>query len=101
MLELTQQVAAGLVNGCIYALLALALVMIYRATNHVNFAQGEMAMFSTYIAWLLARSGVPYALAAAGAIGFGFLAGALVERAALRPLRDAPVLAVVTVFVAL
>ena len=45
------QVFAGLANGGIYASVALALVMIYQATHHVNFAQGEMAMFSTYIAW--------------------------------------------------
>jgi len=101
MIELTQQIAAGFVNGCIYAMLALALVMIYRATNHVNFAQGEMAMFSTYIAWSLMQAGFSYWVAACGAIAFGFVAGALVERVALRPLHDAPVLAVVTVFVAL
>ena len=45
------QVLAGLATGGIYASVALALVMIYQATHHVNFAQGEMAMFSTYIAW--------------------------------------------------
>jgi len=101
MLELTQQVAAGFVNGCIYAMLALALVMIYRATNHVNFAQGEMAMFSTFVAWSLVQAGLPYWAAAGAAIAFGFAAGALVERVALRPLHDAPILAVVTVFVAL
>ena len=39
---------------------ALALVMIYQATHHVNFAQGEMAMFSTYIAWTLIDAGLPY-----------------------------------------
>jgi branched-chain amino acid transport system permease protein len=101
MNELAQQVAAGFVNGCIYAMLALALVMIYRATNHVNFAQGEMAMFSTFVAWSLIHAGLPYWAAAPAAISFGFVAGALVERVALRPLHDAPVLAVVTVFVAL
>ncbi|MBT2302483.1 branched-chain amino acid ABC transporter permease [Variovorax paradoxus] len=101
MMEFAQQVAAGFVNGCIYAMLALALVMIYRATNHVNFAQGEMAMFSTYVAWSLLQAGLPYWAAAAGAVVFGFVAGALVERVALRPLHDAPILAIVTVFVAL
>lgn len=101
MMEFAQQVAAGFVNGCIYAMLALALVMIYRATNHVNFAQGEMAMFSTYVAWSLLHAGLPYWAAAAGAVVFGFVVGALVERVALRPLHDAPILAIVTVFVAL
>ncbi|WP_399681163.1 branched-chain amino acid ABC transporter permease [Xenophilus sp.] len=101
MTEFAQQVAAGFVNGCIYAMLALALVMIYRATNHVNFAQGEMAMFSTYIAWSLLEAGLPYWAAALAAIAFGFVAGTLVERVALRPLHGAPLLSIVTVFVAL
>lgn len=101
MNEFMQQVAAGLVNGCLYAMLALALVMIYRATNHVNFAQGEMALFSTYVAAALLTAGAPYWLAAGGALASGFVVGVLVERVVLRPLHDAPVLAVVTVFVAL
>ena len=54
------QVLAGLATGGIYASLALALVMIYQATHLVNFAQGEMAMFATYIAWSLINAGVPY-----------------------------------------
>ena len=59
-----QQVLAGLANGAIYASLGLAIVMIYQATDHINFAQGEMAMFSTFIAWtLIADYGVPYWLA--------------------------------------
>ena len=53
MHQLSQQVFSGIAAGAIYASLALALVMIYRATELVNFAQGEMAMFSTYIAWSL------------------------------------------------
>ena len=55
-----QQVVSGLATGGIYASLALALVMIYQATDVVNFAQGEMAMFATYIAWALIQAGVPY-----------------------------------------
>ena len=60
MEQLIQQVAAGLANGAIYALVALALVMIFVSTDHINFAQGEMAMFSTYIAWALAQSGLGF-----------------------------------------
>jgi branched-chain amino acid transport system permease protein len=48
---LLQQVMAGLATGGIYACMALAVVMIYQAIDHLNFAQGEMAMFSTFIAW--------------------------------------------------
>ncbi|HEY7435451.1 MAG TPA: branched-chain amino acid ABC transporter permease, partial [Methylomirabilota bacterium] len=55
-----QQVISGLATGGIYASLALALVMIYQATDVVNFAQGNMAMFSTYLAWSLLEAGVPY-----------------------------------------
>ena len=54
------QVVAGLATGGIYASLALALVMIYQATHLVNFAQGEMAMFATYIAWALINAGMGY-----------------------------------------
>ena len=53
------QVLAGLATGGIYASVALALVMIHQATHLVNFAQGEMAMFSTYLAWNAAQYGMP------------------------------------------
>ena len=51
------QVLSGIANGGIYASVALALVMIYQATHHVNFAQGEMATLSTYIALTLINAG--------------------------------------------
>ena len=51
---------AGIAAGGIYGSLALALVMIYQATDVVNFAQGEMAMFSTYLAWTFINAGFPY-----------------------------------------
>ena len=60
MHQLLQQIFSGLAAGAVYASLALALVMIYRATDLVNFAQGEMAMFSTYIAWTLVNAGLPF-----------------------------------------
>ena len=53
------QVLAGLATGGIYACMALAVVMIYQAIDHLNFAQGEMAMFSTFIAWQLMQWGIP------------------------------------------
>ena len=55
-----QQVVSGLATGGIYGSLALALVMIYQATDVVNYAQGEMAMFSTYLAWTMLNAGLPY-----------------------------------------
>jgi len=98
---LLHQVLAGLATGGIYASLALALVMIYQATHLVNFAQGEMAMFTTYIAWSLVNAGVPYWAAFFLTVVFAFVLGVVIERVIIRPVERAPVLAVVVVFIAL
>jgi branched-chain amino acid transport system permease protein len=96
------QVLAGLATGGIYASLALALVMIYQATHLVNFAQGEMAMFATYIAWsLINAAGFPYWAAFFATVAFAFVFGVIVERVIIRPVENASVLAVVVVFIAL
>lgn len=95
------QFLSGLATGGIYASVALALVMIYQSTHHVNFAQGEMAMFSTYIAWMLIQAGVPYWLAFGATVALSFVLGALIELAVIRPVRNAPVLSVVVVFIGL
>jgi branched-chain amino acid transport system permease protein len=101
MEALLHQVLAGLATGGIYASLALALVMIYQATHLVNFAQGEMAMFTTYIAWSLINAGLPYWLAFGLTLAFAFVFGVLLERLVIRPVENAPVLVVVVVFIAL
>ena len=98
---LLHQVLAGLATGGIYASVALALVMIYQATHLVNFAQGEMAMFSTYIAWTLIEAGVPYWGAFFLTVAFAFVFGVVIERVVIRPVENSPVLAVVVVFIAL
>ncbi len=95
------QVLAGLATGGIYASLALALVMIYQATHLVNFAQGEMAMASTYIAWSLINAGMPYWPAFLVTVALSFVLGIVIERIVIRPVENAPVLGVVTVFIAL
>jgi len=95
------QVLAGLATGGIYASLALALVMIYQATHLVNFAQGELAMFATYFAWSLINAGVPYWPAFLLTVIFAFVLGVVIERVIIRPVENAPVLAVVVVFIAL
>ncbi|HLX81290.1 MAG TPA: branched-chain amino acid ABC transporter permease [Burkholderiales bacterium] len=95
------QVLAGLATGGIYASVALALVMIYQATHLVNFAQGELAMFCTYIAWSLINAGVPYWAAFFMTVGFAFVLGVLIERIIIRPVENAPVLSVVVVFIGL
>jgi branched-chain amino acid transport system permease protein len=101
MEALLHQVLAGLATGGIYASLALALVMIYQATHLVNFAQGELAMFATYIAWSLINAGMPYWPAFFLTVGFAFVLGVVIERVVIRPVENAPVLAVVVVFIAL
>jgi branched-chain amino acid transport system permease protein len=101
MNQLLQQIFSGLAAGGIYASLALALVMIYRATELVNFAQGQMAMFSTYIAWSLIDAGLPYWEAFFLTIAVSFAGGVLIERFIIRPVENAPVLAAVIVFIAL
>src|SRR5207302_4240431 len=95
------QILAGLATGGIYASVALALVMIYQATHLVNFAQGEMAMFSTYIAWQLVDSGTPYWAAFALTVLMSFVGGMLIERIVIRPFANAPILTLVIVFIGL
>lgn len=95
------QVLAGLATGGIYASVALALVMIYQATHLVNFAQGELAMFSTYLGWTLIQAGLPYWVAFLLTVALSFVIGVLIERIVIRPVEQAPVLAVVVVFIAL
>lgn len=92
-----QQVVSGLATGSIYASLALALVMIYQATDVVNFAQGEMAMFSTYLAWSMLQAGLPYWVAFLGTVAFAFVGGVVIERVVIRPVENAPILSIVIV----
>ena len=98
---LLHQVLSGLATGGIYASVALALVMIYQATHLVNFAQGELAMFSTYIAWSLMQAGMPYWAAFFVTVAIAFVLGVLIERVVVRPVEDAPILSVVIVFIGL
>jgi branched-chain amino acid transport system permease protein len=95
------QVFAGLSTGGIYALMALAIVMIYQAIDHLNFAQGEMAMFSTFVSWQMLQWGVPYWLAFLLTIAISFLGGVVIERVVFKPLKHAPVLSHVVIFIAL
>jgi branched-chain amino acid transport system permease protein len=101
MHQFLQQIFSGLAAGSIYASLALALVMIYRATDLVNFAQGEMAMFSTYIAWTLVNAGLPFWLAFLITLAASFAGGMIIERVVIRPVENAPVLAAVVVTIGL
>ncbi len=102
MAEFFQQVVAGLATGAIFAALALALVLIHRATGVINFAQGEMAMFTTYIAWTLtANHGWSYWPAFAATLVLAFLLGVGLQRVVIRPIERASILTTVIVTIGL
>jgi len=101
MSALLHQFFSGLAMGGVYAILALALVMIYQSTHLVNFAQGEMAMFSTYLAWAMIDAGAPYWAAFGLTVLVSFLGGVAIERLIGRPFAGAPTLSVVIVFIGL
>jgi branched-chain amino acid transport system permease protein len=87
----SQLVASGLALGSIYALLALSLVLINKATDVVNFAQGEMAMFGTFVCFaLLTKAGLPLVAVLILAPPIGALLGMVTERATMLPLQNAP-----------
>ncbi len=96
-----EQLIDGIAVGGIYASLALALVMIFKSTGHVNFAQGEMAMVSVYIAASALDHGVPFWLAFPSAIVASAVLGAALERLVVRPFARQSDLVVVTVLVGL
>ncbi len=98
---LLTQVLAGIAAGGIYACMALAVVMIFQAIDHLNFAQGEMAMFSTFIAWQLIQWGVPYWVAFLLAAAASFVGGIVIERVLFKPLHNASILANLVGFIAL
>jgi branched-chain amino acid transport system permease protein len=77
----------GLTQGMIFACLALALVLIFRATKIINFAQGAMGMMTTFIAASLLNRGLGYWWAFVAVLVIGFVFGALVERVLIRPLQ--------------
>jgi branched-chain amino acid transport system permease protein len=102
MAQFFQNVVSGLADGAVYASLALALVLIYRATHLLNFAQGEMGMFSTYIAWaLIAHHGFSYWPAFFTTLALAFVGGIGIHRLVIRPLERAPELTVVMATIAL
>jgi|SRR5215218_2201073 len=101
MRDFLQFVVIGLSLGGIYASLALAIVLIYRATRVVNFAQGEMAMFTTFIAWAMIDRGLPYWGAFFATLAIAFAAGVVLERTVIRPIEGGPALTVVMLTIGL
>jgi branched-chain amino acid transport system permease protein len=96
-----QQTVAGLATGAVYGSLALALVLIYRATEVINFAQGEMAMAMVYVAYQLTKWGLSYWEAFFLTLGIAFVFGVVVQRVFIRPVQQKSVVAVVIVTVGL
>ena len=96
-----QQVIGGVSIGAIYASLALAIVLIHRSTGVVNIAQGEMAMFSTYVAWQCTAWGLPVWGALLAAVALSLLGGMIVERVVIRPVEGRSELTVLIVAVGL
>jgi branched-chain amino acid transport system permease protein len=99
--DFMQQVVSGLAQGSIFASLALALVLIYRATDVLNFAQGEMATFTTYIAWDLMDHGFSFWPAFALTLVLAFVGGAAVERVLIRPVEHRPEIVIVIITIGL
>src|SRR3984893_16439020 len=97
MHDLAQQIVNGLATGSFFASMALALVLIYRSMGVINFAQGELAMFSTYVAWQLVQMGVPMWGAFFITVVVAFIGGVLLERLVIRPVERAPQLTLVIV----
>ncbi len=95
--EFAQQLAAGIREGAIYAGLALAVVLIYRSARVINFAQGEMATFATFVCWSLMNRGLSFWAAFPIVLAIAFVGGVAVERVLIRPVENAPVLTVVIV----
>src|SRR3990172_2181522 len=94
--QFTQQVVSGIASGSLFAILALSLVMIYRSTSVLNFAQGEMALFSTFIAWSFLTT-MDFWPAFVLSLVVAAVMGAALERLVLRPVEEAPVLNAVIV----
>jgi branched-chain amino acid transport system permease protein len=100
--DFLQQIVSGLASGGIYALLALALVIIHRSTGVINFAQGEMATLATYIAWaLITEHGWRYWPAFVGTLALSFVGGVAIHRVVIRPVERGNVLRIVIVTIGL
>jgi branched-chain amino acid transport system permease protein len=99
--EFWQQVVSGLASGGIYASLALALVIVYRSSGVINFAQGEMATFATFLAWTLLDHGLSYWPAFVLTLAIAFAGGVALEQIVIRPVEGRPVLDVVILTIGL
>jgi branched-chain amino acid transport system permease protein len=97
MQEFLQLVVSGIATGGIFASLALALVLIYNAMGLVNFAQGEMAMLATFVAFTLISRGMSYWIAFPVTLAIAFAGGIAIQRVVIRPVERAPLLTMVII----
>jgi branched-chain amino acid transport system permease protein len=101
MANFAQQVVSGLASGGIYALLALAIVLIHRATGVINFAQGEMATLSAFLCWTLLDHGWAFWPAFAATLALSFGGGAAIHAVLIRPLESGPLVGIVILTIGL
>lgn len=88
MADFFRYLMIGLGNGAIYAMIGLGLVVIYRASGLLNFSQGEITMFVTFIVWTLQDMGLPLVVAVAGGVLSGVVVGAVIQRIIVQPVGD-------------
>jgi branched-chain amino acid transport system permease protein len=91
------QLMNGIGSGAVYASIALALVLVFRTTGILNFAQGEMALYSTYLVWFFTQRSVPVWIAILLSMVISFVGGAAIERILIRPVEQASPLVLVIV----
>jgi branched-chain amino acid transport system permease protein len=101
MANFLQQVVSGLASGGIYGSLALAIVLIHRATGVLNFAQGEMATLSAFLCWSLMDHGWAFWPAFGATIILSFAGGILLEQTVIRPIQSGPLLGIVILTIGL
>ncbi len=98
MVQFLQLVVSGLAMGCVLGLIALGFTLIYKATETVNFAQGDLMMLGGFVALTaVAMVGLPFWLGVVAAVAVMALFGAGLERVALRPVLGQPAFAIVMV----
>jgi branched-chain amino acid transport system permease protein len=96
-----QQVVSGLASGGIYGALALAIVLIHRATGVLNFAQGELATLSAFLCWTLMSHGWAFWPAFGATIVLSFVGGVVLEQTVIRPIQSGPLLGIVILTIGL
>jgi branched-chain amino acid transport system permease protein len=102
MLEFLQMLASGVAVGSSYALMGLAMVIIYKTSEVVNFAQGEMALLSIFLTYMVLEFyGFPFYLAFPGALVFAVLLGFLLEFTVLRRAKEPNVLGMIIITIGL